>query len=152
MAQAVSRRLFTLEARVRSVWGISWAKWHWDRFFSDFFSLPLSLSFRYCCSPIFICGTYCCYKTEIRAEPRNHPKRSALSGAGEHWTENYFRFSVFIEQFCRNCLQPSYWPNFYTLKVHIQICFAITSGRRGSSVRTRKNSNRMIGLARKLSS
>jgi hypothetical protein len=37
MAQAVSRRPPTAEARVRSrgqsMWGLWWTKWHWDRFF-----------------------------------------------------------------------------------------------------------------------
>jgi hypothetical protein len=36
MAQAVSRRLLTVEARVRSggqyMWDLWWTKWHWDRF------------------------------------------------------------------------------------------------------------------------
>jgi hypothetical protein len=37
MAQAVSRRPPTAEARVRSrgqfMWDFWWTKWHWDRFF-----------------------------------------------------------------------------------------------------------------------
>jgi hypothetical protein len=33
MAQAVSRRPLTAEARVRAMWNLWWTKWHWDRFF-----------------------------------------------------------------------------------------------------------------------
>jgi hypothetical protein len=47
MAQVVSRRPLTAEARVprpgqtmRDLW---WTKWHWDRFFSEFFGFPLSI-------------------------------------------------------------------------------------------------------------
>jgi hypothetical protein len=50
MAQIVSRRSLTAEARVRArvnpcgpLW---WTKWHWDRFFSEFVGFPLSVSFR----------------------------------------------------------------------------------------------------------
>jgi hypothetical protein len=39
IAQVVSRRPLTAEARVRSrgqsLWGFWWTKWHWDRFFSE---------------------------------------------------------------------------------------------------------------------
>jgi hypothetical protein len=33
MAQAVSRRPLTAEARSQSMWDLCWTKWHWDRFF-----------------------------------------------------------------------------------------------------------------------
>jgi hypothetical protein len=52
MAQAVSRRPPTAEARVRSrvsPCGICGGKkWHWDRFFPEFFGFPLSVSFHWC--------------------------------------------------------------------------------------------------------
>jgi hypothetical protein len=44
MAQAVSRRPLTTEARVRSevksMWDLWWTKWHWDRFFSELSVFP----------------------------------------------------------------------------------------------------------------
>jgi hypothetical protein len=52
MAQAVSRRPLTAEARVRSrglsMWDLWWKKWHWDRFFFQYFGFPLSISFHHC--------------------------------------------------------------------------------------------------------
>jgi hypothetical protein len=51
MAQAVSRRPLTADARVSpglSVWDLWWTKWHWDRFFSEYFGFPLSISFHRC--------------------------------------------------------------------------------------------------------
>jgi hypothetical protein len=52
MAQAVSRRPLTAEARVRSrgqsMWDLWWTKWHWDRFYPEYFGFPLSLSFHRC--------------------------------------------------------------------------------------------------------
>jgi hypothetical protein len=41
IAEAVSHRPLTAEAR--DLW---WTKCHWDRFFSEFFGLPLSISFH----------------------------------------------------------------------------------------------------------
>jgi hypothetical protein len=29
------------------MWDLSWTKWHWDRFFSKIFSVPLSVSFHH---------------------------------------------------------------------------------------------------------
>jgi hypothetical protein len=44
MAQAVSRRPVTTEARVRSqvksMWDLWWTKWHWDRFVSELSVFP----------------------------------------------------------------------------------------------------------------
>jgi hypothetical protein len=44
MAQAVSRRPLTAEARVRSriksMWDLWWTKWQWDRFFPEYFGFP----------------------------------------------------------------------------------------------------------------
>jgi hypothetical protein len=44
MAQAVSRRPFTTEARgsvpAQSMWDLWWTKWHWDRFFSELSVFP----------------------------------------------------------------------------------------------------------------
>jgi hypothetical protein len=52
MAQAVSRRPLTAEARVRSrgqsMWDLWWTKWHWDRFFPKYFGFSLSISFHRC--------------------------------------------------------------------------------------------------------
>jgi hypothetical protein len=31
-----------------SVWYLWWTKWHWDRFFSEYFGFPLSFSFHPC--------------------------------------------------------------------------------------------------------
>jgi hypothetical protein len=30
------------------VWDLWWTKWHWDRFFPEFFGFPLSVSFHRC--------------------------------------------------------------------------------------------------------
>jgi hypothetical protein len=30
------------------MWNLWWAKWHWDRFFPEFFGFPLSISFHRC--------------------------------------------------------------------------------------------------------
>jgi hypothetical protein len=50
MAQVVSRRPLTAEARFRapsqSMWDLWWTKWHWDMFFSELFGFPLSISFH----------------------------------------------------------------------------------------------------------
>jgi hypothetical protein len=52
MAQAVSRRPPTAEARARSwgqsMWDLWWTKWHWDRFLPEYFGFPLSVSFHRC--------------------------------------------------------------------------------------------------------
>jgi hypothetical protein len=31
------------------MWDLWWTKWHWDRFFSEYFGFPLSISFHRCC-------------------------------------------------------------------------------------------------------
>jgi hypothetical protein len=51
MAQAVSHRPPNAEARVQSrvsMWDLWWTKWHWDRFFPEYFGFPLSISFHRC--------------------------------------------------------------------------------------------------------
>jgi uncharacterized membrane protein YiaA len=30
------------------MWDLWWTKWHWDRFFSEYFGFPLSISFYRC--------------------------------------------------------------------------------------------------------
>jgi hypothetical protein len=30
----------------QSMWDLWWTKWHWDRFLSEFFGFPLSISFH----------------------------------------------------------------------------------------------------------
>jgi hypothetical protein len=48
MAQAVSRR--SPRGGLGSIPGQSmwWTKWHWDRFFPEYFGFPLSISFHRC--------------------------------------------------------------------------------------------------------
>jgi hypothetical protein len=46
MAQAVSLPPFTAEYRVQSMWDLWSTKWHWDRFFPEYFGFPLSISFH----------------------------------------------------------------------------------------------------------
>jgi hypothetical protein len=45
MAQEVSHQPLTMEAWVQSwispVWDVWWTKWNWDRFFPEYFGLPL---------------------------------------------------------------------------------------------------------------
>jgi hypothetical protein len=48
-----------------SVWDLWWTKWHWDRFFSEYFGFSLSISFHRCSitkrnekTIIFITGLY----------------------------------------------------------------------------------------------
>ena len=31
---------------------LGWTQWHWNRFFSQYFSFPMSVSFHQCCIPI----------------------------------------------------------------------------------------------------
>jgi hypothetical protein len=38
----------------QSMWDLWWTKWHWDRFLSEYFSFPLSVSFHHCSILIFI--------------------------------------------------------------------------------------------------
>jgi hypothetical protein len=30
------------------MWDLWWTKWHWDRFFTEYFGFPLSISFHRC--------------------------------------------------------------------------------------------------------
>jgi hypothetical protein len=49
VAQAVGRGPVTTEVRVHarmSMWDLWWTKWHWERFFFEFFGFPLSVSFH----------------------------------------------------------------------------------------------------------
>ena len=32
----------------QSMWDLWWTKWHWDRFFPEYFGFPLSVSFHRC--------------------------------------------------------------------------------------------------------
>jgi hypothetical protein len=32
------------------MWDLWWTKWHWDRFFPEYFGFPLSISFHRCSS------------------------------------------------------------------------------------------------------
>jgi hypothetical protein len=51
MAQAVSRRLSPRRPGFdpgQSMWDLWWTKWHWDRFFPEYFGVPLPISFNYC--------------------------------------------------------------------------------------------------------
>jgi hypothetical protein len=32
----------------QSIWDLWWTKWHWDRFFPEYFGFPLSISFHLC--------------------------------------------------------------------------------------------------------
>ena len=46
-----------------SMWDLWWTKWHWDRFFPEYFGFPLSISFHRCSITrkkliIFITGLY----------------------------------------------------------------------------------------------
>jgi hypothetical protein len=48
MAQEISRRPLTAEARARSHVSLWWTKWYWDRFFPEYFGFLLSISFHRC--------------------------------------------------------------------------------------------------------
>ena len=65
-----------------------WKKWHWDRFFSEHFGLPLSVSFHQCST--LILSILCSYQKDKRSKPGNHSKSNALSQIGEDWIEKYF--------------------------------------------------------------
>jgi hypothetical protein len=32
----------------QSMWDLWWTKWHWDRFFPEYFGFPLSIAFHRC--------------------------------------------------------------------------------------------------------
>jgi hypothetical protein len=49
------------------MWDLWWTKWHWGRFFSEFFGFPLPISFHHC--SIFIC---------------HHPMRCAIAPTKQH--------------------------------------------------------------------
>ena len=66
MAQVVNRRHLTAEARVRVHVRFVVDKGHWNRFFSEYFGFPLSISFHR--------GSI---KVENRKKPYHHPHRVA---------------------------------------------------------------------------
>jgi len=37
----------------QSPWDVWWTNWRWDKFSSDYFGFPLSVSFHQCSIPIF---------------------------------------------------------------------------------------------------
>ena len=106
MAQAVSCRPPTAEARVRSrgqsIWDLWWAKWHWDRFFSEYFGFPLSLLFHRCSITkkkliIFI--------TELDNKPQGYGA-SVASAAGHFTTKKIHGFNNF--KIMQNiCVEPA---------------------------------------------
>jgi hypothetical protein len=68
-----------------SVWDLWWIKRHWDRFFSEYFCCPSSLSFRQS-------FTRCCYQKDKRAKLEDFPKSNTFPEIGEHWLETSFYF------------------------------------------------------------
>jgi hypothetical protein len=78
MTQAVSRRSLTAEAPGlypgQSMWNLWWTKWHWDRFYSEFFSYSRSISFH-CGSPYsyITCGMNNRTTGGHSSETQSHP-------------------------------------------------------------------------------
>jgi hypothetical protein len=53
VVQVVSRWAVTAEGGPRSIpgrsmWDLWWTKWHWDKFFSEYFGFSVSISFHRC--------------------------------------------------------------------------------------------------------
>ena len=86
MAQAVSRRPPTrggpASIPAQSTWDLWWTKWHWDRFPSQYFCFPLSLSFHRCSTIIFI---YTLFTTRTNVRSLGTLQANALSEIGQHW-------------------------------------------------------------------
>jgi hypothetical protein len=51
------------------MWDLWWTKWHWDRFFPEYFGFPLSVLFH-----------RCSIKIEKQKKPHNHHHTVAQSG------------------------------------------------------------------------
>jgi hypothetical protein len=62
-------------AMVQAAFSPQWTKLHWDRFFSECFGSPLSISFHQCSSSSICCS----YQKGKRAKPGNLPKSNAVS-------------------------------------------------------------------------
>jgi hypothetical protein len=68
-------------------------KWHWERFFSEYFGFPLQ--YHSTNAPYSSPFTYSFYQKEKRANPMNLPDWNSLSYIGEHWAEKFI-FVAFV--------------------------------------------------------
>jgi len=104
MELTVAETVFgTLQRRSRFDFKSWWTKWHWDRFFSQYFSIVLSVPFHQCCTFIFIHILLLPEKT--REWNLRHFKEMELSDTGKHlrqkastliflWSTKSHRFPV----------------------------------------------------------
>jgi len=67
-------------------------KRHRDRFVSQYFCFPLSVSFRQCC--ISSSSTCCSYRKDKRAKPEDLPKNKVLTKIAEHWIKKYVHLFI----------------------------------------------------------
>jgi hypothetical protein len=64
------------------MWDLWWTKWHWDRFFFEYFGFPCK--YHPIDAPYSSSSTHCSYQKDKRAKPGNLVKSKALSEIGEH--------------------------------------------------------------------
>jgi hypothetical protein len=79
-----------------------WSRWHWDRFFSQYFCFPLSVTFYQCC--IIIVYTF------LLPEERSlgtYQKSNVFTEIGKHWTFTFFfvcRSDIWTPLWCTTAL------------------------------------------------
>jgi len=69
------------------MWGLWSTKWHWGRFFSEYFGFPLPLPFRQCCKVVII---YMLLLPDVQLGEAWFPFKNQCSFG--NWTEKYFHF------------------------------------------------------------
>jgi hypothetical protein len=71
------------------MWDLWWTKWHWDRFFPEFFGFPLSVSFH--CAPLLEKGQkiIIIFITGLHNKPHGC-SASVASAAGPFTTKKAF--------------------------------------------------------------
>jgi hypothetical protein len=82
---------------MRDLW---WTKWHWDRFFSQYFCFPCQYHYT-SASNLSSSSTCCSYQTDKRTKPGNLPKSSTLSEIRKvrRLSLNSYRVTVIIQLF-----------------------------------------------------
>jgi len=82
-----------------------WSRWHWGRFFSQYFCFPLSVSFYQCC--IIIIYTFLLPEGQTDEAWEPSKKSNAVTEIGKHWTFTFF--SVCRSDMCHNSGVPLRW-------------------------------------------
>jgi hypothetical protein len=69
------------------MWDLRWTKWHWDRFFPEYFGFPLSISFHRCSITRRKEKTLIVFITGLNNKPQGYGA-SVASAAGSFSTKN----------------------------------------------------------------